>query len=262
MTSPAPALASDEVAIDAFDALCSRLGRFDDRIATEWADGYFTALLTGARTIMPSEWIPKMLGDAFERAFADPPDVAQAMSTLMARWNMIAAELHPDALLDEPDTLRLRPLVLAVDADEKQRLIDSGELSADEVADLERTGALWAVGFLDAIDDFAADWQMPSDAGQANEHLEQCLRCVRALTLDDAGVAQHLLEFYPGQQLGRDELIDEACYAVQDLRLLWLDHAPRTPPRRVEATPGRNDPCPCGSGKKYKRCHGASGALH
>jgi uncharacterized protein YecA (UPF0149 family) len=23
---------------------------------------------------------------------------------------------------------------------------------------------------------------------------------------------------------------------------------------------GRNDPCPCGSGKKYKKCHGAAGA--
>ena len=23
--------------------------------------------------------------------------------------------------------------------------------------------------------------------------------------------------------------------------------------------PGRNDPCPCGSGKKYKKCHGAQG---
>jgi uncharacterized protein YecA (UPF0149 family) len=22
--------------------------------------------------------------------------------------------------------------------------------------------------------------------------------------------------------------------------------------------PGRNDPCPCGSGKKYKKCHGAA----
>jgi uncharacterized protein len=22
---------------------------------------------------------------------------------------------------------------------------------------------------------------------------------------------------------------------------------------------GRNDPCPCGSGKKYKKCHGADG---
>ena len=27
--------------------------------------------------------------------------------------------------------------------------------------------------------------------------------------------------------------------------------------RRNEATVGRNDPCPCGSGKKYKKCHGA-----
>ncbi|MDO9372421.1 MAG: SEC-C metal-binding domain-containing protein, partial [Gammaproteobacteria bacterium] len=23
------------------------------------------------------------------------------------------------------------------------------------------------------------------------------------------------------------------------------------------STPGRNDPCPCGSGLKYKKCHGA-----
>ena len=27
-------------------------------------------------------------------------------------------------------------------------------------------------------------------------------------------------------------------------------------PRRVEKKVGRNDPCPCGSGKKYKKCHG------
>jgi SEC-C motif-containing protein len=29
-------------------------------------------------------------------------------------------------------------------------------------------------------------------------------------------------------------------------------------PVRATATPGRNDLCPCGSGKKYKRCHGAA----
>jgi preprotein translocase subunit SecA len=28
-------------------------------------------------------------------------------------------------------------------------------------------------------------------------------------------------------------------------------------PVRVEQKIGRNDPCPCGSGKKYKNCHGA-----
>ena len=31
---------------------------------------------------------------------------------------------------------------------------------------------------------------------------------------------------------------------------------PKSQPIRVDAKIGRNDPCPCGSGKKYKGCHG------
>lgn len=31
----------------------------------------------------------------------------------------------------------------------------------------------------------------------------------------------------------------------------------RPPPPRPQKAPGRNDPCPCGSGKKFKRCCGA-----
>ena len=31
-----------------------------------------------------------------------------------------------------------------------------------------------------------------------------------------------------------------------------------TPVRRATPKVGRNDPCPCGSGKKYKYCHGRS----
>jgi preprotein translocase subunit SecA len=39
------------------------------------------------------------------------------------------------------------------------------------------------------------------------------------------------------------------------------DQAKRTPYRKSESTDpyagvGRNDPCPCGSGKKFKNCHG------
>jgi preprotein translocase subunit SecA len=30
-----------------------------------------------------------------------------------------------------------------------------------------------------------------------------------------------------------------------------------TGPRHAGEKVGRNDPCPCGSGKKYKKCHGA-----
>ena len=32
--------------------------------------------------------------------------------------------------------------------------------------------------------------------------------------------------------------------------------APIQPKKRAMKKVGRNDPCPCGSGKKYKKCHG------
>ncbi len=38
------------------------------------------------------------------------------------------------------------------------------------------------------------------------------------------------------------------------------DHAGvQAPFRRAEPKLGRNDPCSCGSGKKFKKCHGAGG---
>ena len=33
---------------------------------------------------------------------------------------------------------------------------------------------------------------------------------------------------------------------------------PRREPMRAEKTVGRNDPCPCGSGKKFTHCHGTN----
>ncbi|HSG08670.1 MAG TPA: preprotein translocase subunit SecA [Longimicrobiales bacterium] len=44
-----------------------------------------------------------------------------------------------------------------------------------------------------------------------------------------------------------------------DPRTLATNRGEEDAPKRpvhVEAEPGRNDPCPCGSGKKYKKCHG------
>jgi len=45
---------------------------------------------------------------------------------------------------------------------------------------------------------------------------------------------------------------NEGHTAHPDVR---IDDTPISPePIRVEKTAGRNDPCPCGSGKKYKKC--------
>ncbi|MEY2440778.1 MAG: uncharacterized protein QOJ46_204 [bacterium] len=48
--------------------------------------------------------------------------------------------------------------------------------------------------------------------------------------------------------------IDKAAMRIN--KLPEPGFAPQ-PPRIVGDLPARNDPCPCGSGKKYKRCHGA-----
>ncbi len=46
-----------------------------------------------------------------------------------------------------------------------------------------------------------------------------------------------------------------------DLKNLATNRGERvkTGPVTVDDGPGRNDPCPCGSGKKYKKCHGRAG---
>ena len=57
--------------IDALDAVCTRLAGFDAGIDTEWVDGYLTALASGPLVTAPEVWLPRLCGDAFERAFAD-----------------------------------------------------------------------------------------------------------------------------------------------------------------------------------------------
>ena len=55
------------------------------------------------------------------------------------------------------------------------------------------------------------------------------------------------------QNLNQEQLTDpnQAAAAAQDTRA----QQPRTPIIK-DKLPGRNDPCPCGSGKKFKNCHG------
>ena len=81
-------------------------------------------------------------------------------------------------------------------------------------------------------------------------------------------VLKALVEFAArtsGEQLGR--LRDEVHESLEDLEhALQHGHShdhhhdeeePQEPYVRGGPKIGRNDPCPCGSGKKFKKCHGA-----
>lgn len=238
---------SSEAELDALVRVGERLGGFDPAISGEWIDGALTALMAGPSVPAgPAEVVDELFGDSWARTFADPEDVAQALAVLDARWRVLRTQLDPDALWEAPDALRLAPLLLAVpDPPAPDGTPGAGPREAD--AALPRLGEDWAAGFRAVVD--APRWQWAA-AGDA-EGLRALLAPIDGLLTEAADEAD------AAPPSARERLVDAACMAAQDLRLWWIEHAPRTAPRRVEARPGRNVPCPCGSGRKFKKCHGA-----
>lgn len=58
----------------------------------------------------------------------------------------------------------------------------------------------------------------------------------------------------PVQQKPKEKLVESR--SEEDAQEQTELQKPKQQPIRVEQKIGRNDPCPCGSGKKYKSCHG------
>ena len=59
-------------------------------------------------------------------------------------------------------------------------------------------------------------------------------------------------------QIQREEQLQEMRAEQEDQPMFYgpAEGAPKQQAVRKEGKVGRNDPCPCGSGKKYKKCHG------
>jgi SEC-C motif-containing protein len=75
---------------------------------------------------------------------------------------------------------------------------------------------------------------------------------------DDAGTVEFVARYrLQGSEHRHHET---ATFTKIDGRWFFADSrmAPQEPFRRSVAKVGRNDPCPCGSGKKYKRCCGGA----
>jgi uncharacterized protein len=241
-------VAETEAAASDFERVCWRLGGFDGRVSPEWVDGYLTGVLAGPRAVPVEQWLPAMLGDTFERVFADPSDARHAQRALATRWRELAQQLDAEALLDDPHSLVLAPWLVDYEEADRAAFVTQGLGTAQEAADELRPGVAWSRGFLGATRDFAADWAAPEADAPDGTRYHDALQRIAAL--QQPGTA--------GDVADRDAQIDEACLAAQALRLYWVDHAPKPSTRRVEAQPGRNDPCPCGSGLKFKKCHGAT----
>ena len=238
------------------------LDELADLLGADWApettmdieqlDGLLAGLICSPRVLMPSAYLPEIFGGE-EPAFPDMATAQRFFDLLMRRNNQVAAALNaPIERLDDPRAYVPLLLDWSPDGEIARSLAEAGSTEP-----LPLAGELWARGFLHAVSLAREDWEaLPEGDEEGAELVEDALGAIVALVPDDDGEAVGA----EASADDRDELIGEALIAAYDLREYWRDvDFERTrvkEPIRREPKVGRNDPCPCGSGRKFKQCHG------
>ncbi|UUZ62069.1 UPF0149 family protein [Polaromonas sp. P1-6] len=273
MTPSSPASASgapdttwlDSEAFDELDAILDDLRtRHDETPQWEFCEGFMAAVLCSRRPIPASEYLPVLLAtpaegeapDAESGSFASEAQRERFIALWMQRWNEVATALDSevDSLEDDncyhPEVMDVRGAVADMSPEEQ---------AAFKGEDLPAFAQVWALGFMFAVESWPEEWAAPRDKDAA-KWLDGALQAVVAMTEDDEAapeVSPLSEDGAPSTSIARLNAFGEAIWAVYDLRELWKTIGPRVETVRKEATPGRNDLCYCGSGKKYKKCHGA-----
>ena len=266
-TPAAPALGPDE--LDELDEMLDDLRtREEDVPQWEFCDGFLTALVCTRRPVPAAEWLPMLLGDGLTLEGAAgaalplmPPfkDAAQ-QQRFLALWELRRAEA--EAQLDgqaesldaddafQPEVIDMRGAIASLPEEERAEV---------EGQPIPSFGQVWALGFMFAVENWPEDWAAPRDKETA-QWLDGALEAIVALTEDDTGkpeICMYAEDGPPSTSQARLEAFGDAIWAAYDLRQLWRSLGPRVDTIVRGAQPGRNDPCPCGSGKKYKKCCGA-----
>jgi uncharacterized protein len=246
--APPPAVPLSDADLDEWGGMLAADWAPDEVMDLEEIDGLLAGLLCGPRLVMPSAAIAAIFGDE-ELVWPDQATAARFHDLLMRRWNEIAAALAaPIERLDDPRAY----VPLLTEWDESEDAIQKA-LAAGEIDRLPQYGELWALGFMHAVKMAQDDW---SDVPEGDEDgarlIDEALAAIMALVPDedDPGAGSSIEE--------RDELVADALVAVYDLCDYWKQvnferDRVKEPVRRAPKI-GRNDPCPCGSGKKFKAC--------
>ena len=267
----APAVPSGFLEAEAFDELDAILddmrSRYDETPQWEFCEGFMAAVICMRRPLAPDDYLSALLAlpfEANEANEADPEagsfaDDAQ-QTRFMTLWHQRRAEVataldsEVDSLEDDrcyhPEVMDVRGAVAEMAPDEQ---------AAFKGEDLPAFAQVWALGFMFAVEYYPDDWTAPRDKDAA-QWLDEALEAIVAMTEDDTDppeVSPLSEDGAPSTSIARLNAFGEAIWAVYDLRELWKTLGPRVETVRKEAAPGRNDLCPCGSGRKYKKCHGA-----
>lgn len=199
--------------------------RSDSTLPVDGAQGLLAAIACAPAPILEERWMQAILGNAPQ--FASPEE-SEEITTLLQRFQ-----------------------------EETARQLNEGEgfdfilYGAEGAEDLET----WSDGFLAGVDLSDPPWDEMADGDDVHNMLFPFLALTgqaREMALD--GGEDWMSEDEEVEMLVeiREGLADH----LLDVRRFWFEKSIPPTVKREAPKVGRNDPCPCGSGKKYKACCG------
>jgi len=222
------------------DAELDRLGEFlkgckgGKAMNVEALDGFFAALIAGPENVMPSEYYREVFGGEVSDAseFDSLEEANEIFGLMMRHWNTIAGTLFKGEVYV--------PLLLQSEGG-------------------VRHGNDWARGFVRGMRMRHDGW---AELINDEEH-GGCL--IPVMMLCHEHDEDPKMRPKPITSEKREDIIVRmAAGLVGAYRYFREGHKSRKgtaaerESRRSTAKIGRNDPCPCGSGKKYKKCCGGA----
>jgi uncharacterized protein len=197
--------------------------------------GFLTAVAIGPALVRPSEWIPLIWGRG-EPEFESLEDANHILQ-------LITRLLNSTITILENDPEDFVPILYQMDGADGEQNVGEEE---------------WCEGFALGMQLRLEEWK----PALSKEQVALWLMPIAAFT--DAEAMADFTSRSEGPRLTREDLSAMIPLCVTHLYDYWKENRSRRGdgfsmdqfPYGSQKT-GRNDPCPCGSGKKYKRCCGA-----
>jgi uncharacterized protein len=214
----------DQFLIERLDEDADTEGKDEGVLDISELDGLFTAIISGPVVIPPSRWLPVVWGD-FEPVWDDATDLGDILSLMIRHMNSIAA-----ILTEQPEDFE--PIFF------ERKVEDKSYTIVDE----------WCHGYMQGVALAAEQWNI------AGQEMINLLTPIMAFT---SKAGWEMLDKLSHEEI--DFFQQDITPNVRKIHAYWLDkrkeiHPPVVPRKRETPGVGRNDPCPCGSGRKYKKC--------
>ncbi len=225
-----------EQELDRLETLLSSDAFGDEAMPLDTLQGFLCAVVSGPQEIPSGAWLPLVFGETDYESLAEGREAA-ALSLKFR--DGIAAALAADAEFD---------LILYGLEDDPEQLDfaawSDGYVYGSQIGDID---------WFEAAGEFAHD---------LSEKMEVFFLLNGMLKEDALKNREPWLSAKEEKKL-LEQAQEEMPETIGALYRFWrsLD-TPAAPLRREAPKVGRNDPCPCGSGKKYKQCCGGKPTLH